>query len=31
MTNIKGEMRKSHNGSYIFPLKKPDVIYDPYD
>lgn len=33
MADIKGEMRKSHNekGSDIFPLKKPDNIFDPYD
>lgn len=33
MTDMKGQMRKSHNeqGSDIFPLKKPDIIYDPYD
>jgi hypothetical protein len=33
MGDIKGEMRKSHNekGSDIFPLKKPDVVFDPYD
>jgi hypothetical protein len=33
MTDIKGEMRKSHNekGSDIFPLKKPDVMFDPFD
>ena len=32
MTDIKGEMRKSHNeiGSDIFPLKKPDVVFDPF-
>ena len=33
MGDIKGEMRKSHNekGSDIFPLKKPDNVFDPYD